>query len=238
MTDKSKAYIAIIAFAFICIIGGFIIYGNHQYEKYKIAKAEAERLAGEYAALTKTSDAAIAAKNEEIKTANAQLSTALTAADTAKHNEAAITAKYEALKGETASLPADALSGNINAFIGSNESWPTAGGLFSFKRTGAERTLTLFYDGAKYQALYANGQVTIAELERAVSAATTATAAWADKYALRDGEYAALNTAYVKQGVALRYLERSIGGRRLKSFIYGTAVGVIAGAVIYSKIKK
>jgi len=238
MTDKLKAYIAITAFAFICIIGGFIIYSGHQAEKYRIARAEAARLADEYKALVKSSDTAIIAKDAEIAKATTERDKAIADAAQSKQHDAVITAKYDALKGEVAALPGNALSGKINAFIGNNEIVPTVGGYFTLQRTGAERTLTLFYDGAEYRAKYENGIVTIASLEAAVSAGATLAKSWEEKYMLRDGEYVALGAVYAKQSLALKYLERSIAGRRLKSFIIGSVFGGIVGAIIYHNVKQ
>jgi hypothetical protein len=238
MTSKQKAYAALIAFAFICVIGGAIIYGNHQRDAYLQAKGEAKAKSEALEAYKKGADAQIAALSSDIANLTKQRDAAIAQANDANGQKTAIQLKYEALKRETASLPADALSSNLNARLGTGETWPTAGGLFSFTRPGAERTLNLFLDGDEARGKLEASEKESASLRSALSLSAGETAAWRDKYSLKDGELTRTVEAWTATKDALRHLERSIPGRKLKSFIYGTAVGVIAGAVIYSKIKK
>jgi Arc/MetJ family transcription regulator len=233
MTATIKKYLIIAGIAIAAIISGLIVYGNYQRALYVQSVGASKVLTAEYNALKKTSDAAILAKTQEINALIKEKQAAI--ADANKHalGEAVIQSKYEALKRETASLPADALSRNINARIGSGNSWPTAGGLFSFTRSGVDNTLNLFLDGEGYKAKFENERGVSLNLRAAVDAAEREGVALIAKYDLKDGEYMAAVAAWDADKESLSHLRKSILGRRVKSFIIGGAIGVVTGIIIY-----
>ncbi len=238
MTPKQKAIIAAVVACILAIGAGVVIYANGQHRKYLEAVGASAILTEQYNTFKAQADAAIVAKNAEIAEAVKAKDAAIEKANAAHAQQAVIQAKYNALKGETAALPATDLIIHINARIGSGNSWPTAGGLFSFTRVGAENTLNLFLDGESAIKQGAEYLLEISGLRSAVSIALTEIKIRDEKYALRDGEYVALWAAFDMQDKAMTHLRRSLFGRRLKSFAIGAGVGIVAGAIIYSQVSK
>lgn len=238
MTDKQKGIIAIIVFAVLCIVGGVIIYASHEHNEYLKAKGASAALTAQLSESKKLADIAIAAKNEEIALGIKQRDAAIKRATAAESKESVAIAKYDALKRETAALPAEALSSNINARIGSGNSWPTAGGLFSFTRPGAERTLNIFLDAENYKGLWEDEQVVSSELRTALSSAVTIGMGWEEKFNIKSDEIGKTVAAWNADKDALKHLERSIYGQNVKAFVIGTAVGVVAGVLVYNQLMK
>jgi len=237
MTTKIKAILALIGAVAVCVIIGIVLYANGQRDKYLQAKGASEVLTAEFASYKASAEPLISGLNQAINGLTIERDKAKAKADEADAAKSAIQAKYDKLKSETASLPATALTSAINARIGLNESWPTAGGLFAFSRVGTERTLNLFLDGEGYAAKYEQERAVSVNLRVALDAAERGAALWSEKYALRDGEYQRAIAAWGADKDALVHLRRSLLGRKVKSFIVGAAIG--AGAVIiYNAVSK
>lgn len=237
MTSKQKGIIAIVAFVVVCIIGGAIIYGGAQYRKYQQAVGASKALTAEYEAYKAEAKKLQAGLTASINDLEKQRLAALEQAALANAKQADIQAQYDKLKGETAALPPDALSGAINVRIGADQSRPTANGLFSFSRVGTDRTLNLFLDGEAASLSLEASVVEAASLRSAVSLAAGIANDWAKRFEIQGVEYGKAIKAWDADRDALTHLRRSIFGRRVKSFITGAAAGV-AAVLIYNAIHK
>jgi len=233
MTATIKKYLIIAGVAIAAILFGLVVYGNYQTAKYKESLGASKVLTAQYEAKLKVAEVAILAKTEEAKQARAERDAAIADADKHALGEAVISSKYEALKKETAAMPASDLVIQINARIGSGNAWPTAGGLFSFTRSGADNTLNLFLDGEGYKDKFENERGVSLNLRAAVDAAERVGVALSVKYDLKDGEYKAAIAAWDADKDALSHLRKSIFGRRIKSFIIGGTLGVVTGIIVY-----
>ena len=237
MTAKLKQALAIVGAIVAVVLVSIILYANNQRIKYQQAIGASKALTAEYNDYVKSAELAIKELHAGIAESLKQEQAAIDAAEKAKAAQSSIQAKYDTLKEETAALPPDALSGAINIRIGADQSRPTANGLFSFSRVGTERTLNLFLDGEASAENLKSEQAVSLNLRAALDAAERGAALCSEAYALKDGEYTRALAAWATDRDALRHLQRSIFGRKVKSFLTGAAFGA-AAVVIYTAIKE
>jgi hypothetical protein len=232
MTAKIKTALGAIALVIVAVIIGVIAYAGHQRTLYNEAIGASKILTAEFEAYRESADASFAGLNASINAAIVERAKASAVAQ----SQAATQAALDKLKTETAALPATDLIIQINARIGSGNSWPTAGGLFSFTRVGTENTLNLFYTGEAYYKQYTDEQKKNVEYKAALDKDTGIISAWTEKYTLRDGEYQLALKAWDGDREALKHLSRSIFGRKVKAFVIGAGIGA-AAVIIYNLIK-
>jgi hypothetical protein len=237
MTDKLKAILAIAGAIAAVAVVSVVLYANGQRIKYHEALGASKVLTAEYNDYVKSAELAIKELHVGIAESLKQEQAAIDAAEKAKAAQSSIQAKYDTLKAETAAFPATDLIIQINARIGSGNSWPTAGGLFSFSRVGTERTFNLFLDGEASAENLKSEQAVSLNLRAALDAAERGAALCSEAYALKDGEYTRALAAWESDRDALKFLRRSITGRKVKSFLTGAAFGAVA-VVIYTAIKE
>jgi hypothetical protein len=229
MTAALKKYLLIAGFIMAAVFSAIVFYGHYQHVLYQNSIGASKVLTAEYTAYKKNADTAILAKTNEISALAKEKQAALDAANAAAQSQSATQAELNRLKAETAALPPDALSGKINAFIGDNQTRPTADGRFSFTRPGAENTLNLFYERDAYQIQNGAYQTEILNLRMDITKSDAIIAAGNEKYSLKDGECIKLLAAFDARGDALKHLQHSILGRQVKTFIIGAGIG--AGTV-------
>jgi hypothetical protein len=236
MTAKIKQAIIAAGVILALIVTGLILYGNYQHRQYVKALGALAVVQSQYDAHQSQSDIAIAAKNAEIARAQKERESALKAASDASAHSAVIQSQLDTLKGEIAALSPDALTGKLSSYLGVGNIAITGRGVFSLTRPGAELALSLFYECDSFKAQYANERTVSASLRSALSASVTETTAWSEKYRIEfDGHALALKGWEAERSVRL-HLQRSIFGRRTKSFITGAALGV-ASVFIYQAVK-
>jgi hypothetical protein len=236
MTAALKKYLLIAGFIMAAVFSAIVFYGHYQHVLYQNSIGASKVLTAEYTAYKKNADTAILAKTNEISALAKEKQAALDAANAAAQSQSATQAELNRLKAETAALPPDALSGKINAFIGDNQTRPTADGRFSFTRPGAENTLNLFYERDAYQIQNGAYQAETLNLRTAISKSDLIIADWTQKYTLKDGEYQKALAAWSADKDALKHLSRSIFGRQVKTFIIGAGAGA-AAVIIYTLVK-
>jgi hypothetical protein len=236
MTAQIKRALVIAGLVVAAILAGLVVYGNYQHVMYQQGLGASKTLTAEYNAYKSNAETAIAAKNAEIAQAAKDKLDALAQANAAAQSQAATQAELNRLKAETAALPPDALSGKINAFIGDNQTRPTADGRFSFTRPGADNTLNIFYERDAYQIQNGAYQAETLNLRTAISKSDLIIADWTQKYTLKDGEYQKALAAWSADKDALKHLSRSIFGRQVKTFIIGAGAGA-AAVIIYTLVK-
>ena len=236
MTAKIKQAVIAGGVILAAIITGLILYGNYQHRQYVKALGALSVIQSQYDAHQSQSDIAIAAKNAEIAQAQKERESALKAASDAAAHSAVIQEDLDRLKKEIAALTPDTLTGKLSVYLGAGNIAITGRGDFSLTRPGAEITLSLFYERDSYWAQYENEQTVSKSLRSALSASVTETTAWAAKYQIEaDGHALALKGWEAERSVRL-HLQRSIFGRRTKSFVIGAVAGV-ASVFIYQAVK-
>jgi hypothetical protein len=236
MTAQIKRALVIAGLVVAAILAGLVVYGNYQHVMYQQGLGASKTLTAEYNAYKSNAETAIAAKNAEIAQAAKDKLDALAQANAAAQSQAATQAELNRLKAETAALPPDALSGKINAFIGDNQTRPTADGRFSFTRPGADNTLNIFYERDAFKAQYSTEQSVSQSYRLALDKSDAIILDQEQKYTLKDGEYQKALAAWSSDKDALKHLQRSIFGLRTKSFLIGAGIGA-AAVIIYNLIK-
>jgi hypothetical protein len=236
MTAKIEKYLIIAGLVIAAILAGLVVYGNYQHVQYQQAIGASKTLTTEYTAFKKNAETAIIAKNAEIAQAAKDKLAALASAQSAQESQAATQAELNRLKGETAALPPDALSGKINTYIGAGNISPTGSGLFSLTRSGAENSLNIFYERDAFRADSASWQLVSQSYKLALDKSDVIIADWTQKYTLKDGEYQKLISAFDARGDALSHLQHSILGRQVKTLIIGAGIGA-AAVIVYNAVK-
>ena len=232
MTKTTQALIALAALL-VLALGGFVAYGNGQRKAYLEAKGAAAVLEKQYAEYQAAAGKEKAALELEAEKWRADKDAALIAAHNAEISQAMTQARLDAQLALTASLPPDALSGNINQRIGANQSWPTEGGVFTFTRPGTENVLNRFLTGEASESKYQAEAVVTVNLRAAIDAAERGTASISGQLALAAGERDRAIAAWGATGDALKHLERAQFGTKIKYAAYGAgAYFVIEKGVI------
>jgi len=226
MNPKIERALIVTVAIIAVIVTGIIIWGKAEYRGYTRAKAEADVLTAQYEAKAKQADLAILTLQREAVILRTEKKRALENAALHEQDAALAHAEAERQKALTAALPPDSLTGQINQRIGPDSIVHTAGGLYICSRAGAEATLNLFLDGDGYRTKYETEKADSLNLRAALDAAERMAANSDNQRLLIQGKYDAAILAWSADVAALRHLERSILGRRTKSFITGAALGV------------
>ena len=236
MTAKLRNTLVASAVILAVVIGILIAWGQVEHRAYLTAKGAAAALTAEFNAFKATTEPFIASLQSE----NANLTKTINAAiSTAAALEADIIDKdFEIahLKALTAALSPDSLSGQINQRIGTGSMRPTESGLYICSRAGTEATLNRFLDGEGYASKYESEKAVSLNLRAAVDAAEQKAANSDQAFTLKDGEYRRALAGWDADKQVIKHLERSILGRRTKSFVIGVALGV-ASVLIFQLAK-
>ena len=227
MTKLNQALVGLVALI-VLIAGGLMIYGTAERKAYLQAKGEAIVLNQQFKDAQADAAKQIAALTVAYNTAQADKDAALAAANAAENGQVAIQAALDALKALTAAMPPDTLSGAINQRIGAAQSWPTAGGVFTFTRKGAESTLNVFLDGEASASKYHAEQLVTMNLHTAIDAAEQASVSLGSRLTLTQGELDKAVAAWGATQSALSHLEHSILGTKIKTFVIGAGTGALA----------
>ena len=236
MTAKLRNTLITAAAILAVVVGVLIAWGQAEHRAALKWKGASSALTAEHAAYVKQAEPLIASLQSENVTLKQIANSAVSKADTLEATIADQDAAISHLKALTAALPPDSLTGQINQRIGTGSIVPTAGGLYICTRPGAEATLNRFIDGEGYRTKYETEKAANLNLRAAVDAAEQQAANSAQAFTLKDGEYQRALAGWDADKDALRHLERSILGRRTKSFITGAALGV-ASVLIFQLAK-
>jgi len=236
MSAKLKSALVIAAAALAVVVTGLILYGQAERRSALRWRGAADALTREYQSYRVRSDAELAALRKQQAAAEAEKKHALEAAAVAEKKHAVIQSDLQQLQALTASLSPDDLSGHINQRIGTGSIVHTAGGLYICSRAGAEATLNRFIDGEGYRTKYETEKAVVWNLRAAVDAAEQQAANSAQAFTLKDQELKRALKAWDADKQVIKHLERSIFGRRTKSFITGAALGV-ASVLIFQLAK-
>ncbi|MFA7334943.1 MAG: hypothetical protein WC130_11725 [Kiritimatiellia bacterium] len=236
MTAKLRNILVAAAVILTVIIGILIAYGQAEHRAYLKAKGASAVLTAEFNAYKAQAEPFIASLQSE----NAQLTKTINAViSTAAGHEATIAEKdveISHLKTLTAALSPDGLSAKINERIGTGSIVPTKGGLYICSRAGAEATLNRFIDGEGYRTKYETEKAVTLNLRAALNAAEKMAANSDNAFTLKDQELKRALKAWDADKQVIKHLERSMFGRRTKSFIIGAATGA-AAMLIYNLAK-
>jgi len=236
MSAKLKSALVIAAAALAVVVTGLILYGQAERRSALRWRGAADALTREYQSYRVRSDAELTALRKQQAAAEAEKKHALEAAAVAEKKHAVIQSDLQQLQALTASLSPDDLSGHINQRIGTGSIVPNAGGLYICTRAGAEATLNRFIDGEGYRTKYETEKAVVWNLRAAVDAAEQQAANSAQAFTLKDQELKRALKAWDADKQVIKHLERSIFGRRTKSFITGAALGV-ASVLIFQLAK-
>ena len=236
MTAKLRNIIYASGLAVVLIIASLIVYGNYQHSQYLKSKGASAALTAEYKAYKSTADLGILSLQNENAALRVEKTAALSAANSAAQHGLALQIEIDHLKTLTAALSPDGISAKINERIGTGSIVPTAGGLYICTRPGAEATLNRFLDGEGFASKYESEKAVSLNLRAALDAAERMEANSDNAFYLKTQEYNRAILAWNADKDTLRHLERSILGRRVKSFIIGAASGA-AAMLIYQLAK-
>jgi hypothetical protein len=236
MTAKLRATLIAAAAILAVVIGIVIAWGQAEHRAALKWKGASAALTAEHAAYVKQAEPLIAGLQSENVTLKQIVNSAISKADTLESTIAEQDAAIAHLKALTAALPPDSLTGQINQRIGPDSIVHTAGGLYICSRAGAEATLNRFIDGEGYRTKYETEKAVVWNLRAAVDAAEQQAANSAQAFTLKDGEYQRALKGWDADKQVIKHLERSIFGRRTKSFITGAALGV-ASVLIFQLAK-
>lgn len=236
MSAKLKSALIIAAAILAVVITSLILYGQAERRAALKWRGAADALTREYQSYRVRSDAELAALRKQQAAAEAEKKQALEAAALAEKKHAVIQSDLKQLQALTASLSPDDLSGQINQRIGTGSIVPNAGGLYICTRAGAEATLNRFIDGEGYRTQYETEKAVVWNLRAAVDAAEQQAANSAQAFTLKDQELKRALKAWDADKQVIKHLERSMFGRRTKSFIAGAALGV-ASVLIFQLAK-
>jgi len=236
MTAKLRATLIAAAAILAVVIGIVIAWGQAEHRAALKWKGASAALASEYNAYVKQAEPVIAGLQVQNAALQKDVNAAISKADTLESTIAEQDAAISHLKTLTAALSPDGLSAKINERIGTGSIVPTKGGLYICSRAGAEATLNRFIDGEGYRTKYETEKAAVWNLRAALDAAEQQAANTAQAFTLMQGERDRALVAWDADKDALRHLERSILGRRTKSFIIGAATGA-AAMLIYQLAK-
>ncbi|MCK9600081.1 MAG: hypothetical protein M0R06_13635 [Sphaerochaeta sp.] len=236
MTAKLRATLISAAAIVAVVVGIVIAWGQAEHRAALKWKGASAALASEYNAYVKQAEPVIAGLQVQNAALQKDANAAISKADTLESTIAEQDAAISHLKTLTAALSPDGLSAKINERIGTGSIVPTKGGLYICSRAGAEATLNRFIDGEGYRTKYETEKAAVWNLRAALDAAEQQAANSAQAFTLMQGERDRALVAWDADKDALRHLERSILGRRTKSFIIGAATGA-AAMLIYQLAK-
>lgn len=236
MTAKLRSALIAGGGVIVLILAALVIYGNLQHSQYLKAKGASAALTAEYTAYKSTAEPAILSLQNENAALRVEKQAALSAAEASALHGAALQIEIDHLKTLTAALSPDGISAKINERIGTGSIVPTAGGLYICTRPGAEATLNRFIDGEGYASKYESEKAANLNLRAALDAAERMAANSAQAFTLKDGEYQRALAGWDADKQVIKHLERSMFGRRTKSFIIGAATGA-AAMLIYNLAK-
>lgn len=236
MNPKIERALIVTVAIIAVIVTGIIIWGTAEYRGYTRAKAEADVLTAQYEAKAKQADLAILTLQREAVILRTEKKRALENAALHEADAASKQIEIDRLKAETAALAPDALTGKLADYIGATNISYRAGGLYICTRAGAEATLNRFLDGDSYKSQYESEKAANLNLRAAIDAAERAAANSDQQRRFILSKYDAALLAWSADQLALKRLERSIFGRRTKSFITGAAIGA-ASVLIYQLAK-
>ena len=226
MTAKLRNTLITAAAILAVVIGIIIAWGQAEHRAALKWKGASAVLTAEHAAYVKQAEPLIASLQSENVTLKQIANSAVSKADTLEATIADQDAAISHLKALTAAMPPDSLTGQINQRIGTDSIVHTAGGLYICSRAGAEATLNRFIDGEGYRTQYETEKAANLNLRAALGAAERIAANSAQAFTLKDQEYQRALAGWEADRQVIKHLERSILGRRLKSFITGAALGV------------
>jgi hypothetical protein len=233
MNAKLKGVLIAAGGLLVIIAVGFVIWGQWNHKQYLIEKGQAIVLKQQFDLYKANAEKIEADLTAQAVILLAEKNAAIDAADKASAKAGQIQAALDIEIAKTAALQPDALSGNINQRIGAGQSWPTAGGVFSFTRPGTEATLNLFLTGESSAAKYQSEQVVSTNLRVALGKSEAETGNIGQRLTLTQTELDKLGLAYGAQGNSLKYLERSIVGVRIKTFVEGAVIGAAVVTVLH-----
>jgi len=233
MTPKIKSALVIAAAALAVVVTGLILYGQAERRSALRWRGAADALTREYQSYRVRSDAELTALRKQQAAAEAEKKHALEAAAEAEKKHALIQSDLKQLQALTASLSPDDLSGHINQRIGTGSIVPNAGGLYICTRAGAEAALNRFLDGEGYRTKYETEKAVTLNLRAALDAAEQQAANSDNAFTLKDQELKRALKAWDADKQVIKHLERSIIGRRVKSFVIGAGAGALTLAVLH-----
>ena len=236
MTAKLRATLIAAAAILAVVIGIVIAWGQAEHRAALKWKGASAALASEYNAYVKQAEPVIAGLQVQNAALQKDVNAAISKADTLESTIAEQDAAISHLKTLTAALSPDGLSAKINERIGTGSIVPTKGGLYICSRAGAEATLNRFIDGEGYRTKYETEKAAVWNLRAALDAAEQQAANSDNAFTLKDQELKRALKAWDADKQVIKHLERSIFGRRTKSFIIGAATGA-AAMLIYNLAK-
>jgi hypothetical protein len=236
MSKTTQILVAIVAFIAL-LAGGLMIYSGAQHKAYLISKGESAVLEKQFADYRLTSEKEKTALTAEAIRTTAEKDAAIAAANAADASKAAIQSALDAEKAKTAAMPADTLSGNINQRIGAGQSWPTAGGVFTFTRPGTESVLNRFLDGEASEGKYQAEMIVTLNLRTALGKSEGGAANLGTRLTLTQGELDKCVAAKDANAKALSHLEHSITGTAIKNLAIGAAGYIVAEKVVIPLVK-
>lgn len=211
----------------LVIMAGLAWWGTMERKAYLKAAGKADVLAGQFRDYAKQAEAIKTTLAAEAVTLRAEKKAAIDRALAADALKVKAIRERDAAIAQTAALPPDSLAGNINLRIGANQSWPTAGGIFSLTRKGAENVLNRFITGEASQALYEAEATSNTNLRSALDSAERENGNLGYRLVLTEKEKALAIEAWDADRSALKHLRLSIIGRTVKT----AAISFGAGAL-------
>ena len=233
MTTNLKTILIAIAGAILAALIGFVWYGGAEHAAYVQSKAQSAILTKQYSDYVASAKVALDKAKEDGQKWHDQAIANQTAADVAEQKIPAIQAALDAERARTKTLTPDALAGAVNLRIGANQSLPVANGTFSFTRPGAESTLNLFLQGEAAANKYAAEQIVSSDLRSAIDSSKHELDALGQRLTLVQGEYDLALPAWQADKNSLKFLERSILGLRIKTFVEGGIVFSVALTILH-----
>ena len=224
----TKRTLSIVAAAVLAILAGLVLYGNYQHRQYLEAKGAEKLIAAQYQYATVKANIEIAALLASTTAAESQKQAALDAAAAERQLRLQADAERDAAVAKTKALPDDTLSSAINLRIGNGESKPIASGVFSFTRPGTEATLNRFLAGETAASDRDSAIREAANNADGLALCESQRGKLAKEVKLRVNERDLAKIGWDTTADALKHLERSIIGTRIKTFITGAAVGAVA----------
>lgn len=233
MTTKLKTIFVAAGGILLLALAIIAIYATGQHRAYLISKGESVVLEQQFKDYRLTSEKEKTALTAEAIRTTAEKDAAIARANAASLKAGEIQSKLDAATALTAALPADVLSGQINARIGVNQSCPIMNGTFSFTRPGAESTLNLFLTGEASASKYAAERTVSSNLRDALTAADAGTVNVSARLSITETELTKCVAAKDATASALKHLEHSILGTKIKNFAIGVGVGAATVTVLH-----
>jgi len=233
---KTTRILAIILAILAALAGAAVWYGNNQRRAYLEAKGAASVLAKQYQDYKAKSDPIILTLQEQSAKDRADKLAAVERANAAEASKDRLSADLSAEKAKTAALTPDALSGSISLRVGAGEITPNQGGLYIFTRRGAESVLNLILDGEGYAKQYQAERTVSTNLRAALNAADHEASNLSQRLYITTNERDKAVLAWDADKAALKSLERSILGTKVKTFLIGAGAGA-AAVIIFNLVR-